>query len=605
MSTADKVLDAIRAKGIELKQKSNGLYQGNSPRRNGSDSGSFVLKIDGPEHGVYTDHAGEHSGTLYELAQELGIELPALNNSTPHEQTSKRVYAGLADYAQAHGVEASVYEAAGWKETVYQGRAALEYPTANGPRYRFIDGKQPSYINIKGYVPCLYGLARALAIAKETDAPALILCNGEASTVVAQHYGLPAFATTRGEKQLADVLLDEIKDKYGKHLWIAFDCDETGRRAAKEVAAQYPDSTVIDLGLGDKGDLADLCTLHQTGVKAALLKLVDKAQQPIGTPSDVAMRRFIQRLSNPVITAGRPWRWPMPSFWAIGGFASVVMPKKIIGIVAPSGAGKTAMVETVTDLLLQNNLDVLFYGPEWSEDELTTRRVTRYGGITLEQEALDVLWHIEEADGIPEPMKQGKRISTEALDKSARIASGVAKWPGRVYCYENKPDAPVTSLESLLGYMADDIGLLRRKGRRPVVVVLDYAQLLKTEAQDTTVNRYELVVETIKKFAQDLDFNAIVTSQVTKQASKDQRHNNEAVKGDDALFLRDDKFNFFFTLNRDYDTDPQDPERSIELNTGYALVTKNSTGLPHGRVNLLPRLERHTWVDPIFKDKHT
>lgn len=251
-------------------------YRGRSPFRNESDSGtSFVLKIDDDEHGVWHDHPAGTSGTLYDLAKHLGIETP---KGRLDVVTTKRLYTGLADYAEAHGVALSVFETAKWTEgTHYCGthkkdRPCLIYPTKNGNRYRFTDGEKPPYANDTGYKSCWYGLDLALPIARAKNLP-LILCNGEASTVVAQHYGIPACAVTSGEKRIPDTLLSELKEKWQGEILLAYDCDNTGRRVAQEVKTQLEEKPVIiDLGFGDGGDLADFCKLHTSQAAEQLLK---------------------------------------------------------------------------------------------------------------------------------------------------------------------------------------------------------------------------------------------------------------------------------------------------------------------------------------------
>lgn len=88
-TTGDKVLAFLQ--GYNLKDKHNGNYRSYSPLRPHSDSLSFSVTIepDG-EHGVFMDFVTGESGSLYQLANELGIELP--KDYTPKENAPKRVY---------------------------------------------------------------------------------------------------------------------------------------------------------------------------------------------------------------------------------------------------------------------------------------------------------------------------------------------------------------------------------------------------------------------------------------------------------------------------------------------------------------------------------
>jgi DNA-binding MarR family transcriptional regulator len=266
-STGEAILARLEA--FDLKQEGQGKYRCNSPLRPGSNSRAFSLRIEADgEHGAFQDFAGSDSdkGSLYELAKRLGIDLPQRSEVAD----TKRAYADLVDYAHAHGVGPEVFHAAKWRQVVYQQRPALEFPTQTGTRWRFIDGKKPVYKSVEGYKRCWYGAQRAIGM--EIFKKILILCNGEASTIVGLHHGLPAMCVTGGEAQLPNELIKELEAR----LWgvpaeleliIALDCDRKGREAALKIEAQFKafgftNARAVDLQLGDKGDLADFCRLH-------------------------------------------------------------------------------------------------------------------------------------------------------------------------------------------------------------------------------------------------------------------------------------------------------------------------------------------------------
>lgn len=292
-TTADRVLAALQP--YELRPEGKNEYRLNSPLRPGSNSHAFKLRIADGEHGSYYDHARNESGSLYQLADALGI---TVNRTTV--ETTKRAYRDLAEYAAAHGVTADILKAAGWsdREMVHdfgmkQDRPALAFQTAGGKRYRFIDGEagQAPYKSEKGYKACWYGLKRAVALARETGAP-LVLCNGEASTIVAQHYGLPAACVTSGEKKYPNELVQELLSAWDGDVWVALDCDDTGRKAARDIAAQLVGRavTVIDLGLTAGGDLGDFCKLYTTTAPAELGKLAITPPKDETAPvSDMAL----------------------------------------------------------------------------------------------------------------------------------------------------------------------------------------------------------------------------------------------------------------------------------------------------------------------------
>ncbi len=260
-TTADRVLAILQ--NHDLKE-TNGQYRANSPLRPGSNSHGFGLRVsaDG-EYGAFHDKVTGESGSLYTLAEMLGIEVPRKEATE-----TKRSYTGIDDYALVHGVTADVLTAAGWKETTYydfdhkKDRPALEIPTGNSQsRYRFLDGEKPTYRSPSGYKNCWYGLKRAIVKAKETG-QAIVICNGAPSVVVAQHFGVAAVALAGGGQKIPTELLSELRSSWTGEIVIAMDCDGEGQIATKNYHEQLPLASVLDLGLSARGDLADFCALY-------------------------------------------------------------------------------------------------------------------------------------------------------------------------------------------------------------------------------------------------------------------------------------------------------------------------------------------------------
>ena len=294
-TTADAVLHMLQS--FSLKGEGPGKYRCNSPLRPGANSHSFCIKIDDGEHGTWIDQVSGESGSLYELATQLGIPLPSAK-ATHTTTSSKRGYTGLADYAQAHGASEAQFVAWDWEETTKDGRKALQFPTLHGDRWRFIDGAKPPFTNVLGYKPCWYGLAEAVALAQITSQP-LVLCNGEASVVAAQSYGIPACSITNsGERELPLPLLQQLQGAYTGTILIALDCDDKGRKAAPKLAAQVG-GQVVDLQGADGFDLADFCKLWQSG---AMAELISRAQPspaaPTPAPSYTVSGRIVGALAK-------------------------------------------------------------------------------------------------------------------------------------------------------------------------------------------------------------------------------------------------------------------------------------------------------------------
>lgn len=274
MSTAKALLEALN-----LAPRPDGQYRLNSPLRTGSDSNSFSLHITDDEHGVWTDHVTNESGTLYDLlerAPQLGVERPGATIDT-----SKRVYTDHLDYAAQKGVLWDVFAAAGMKPTRYMRRPAISIATNNGTRYRFLDYRGgDTYINEKGFTACWYKLPEAIKMARATGLP-LVYCNGEASTVVAQHFGIPAITLAGGgERNLTSTLIADLVKVWSGTVIVALDCDKAGRLASAKVSKALQDAKIkayaIDMALGAGGDLADWAKLYSADAMTQL-----QALQPV------------------------------------------------------------------------------------------------------------------------------------------------------------------------------------------------------------------------------------------------------------------------------------------------------------------------------------
>lgn len=332
-STADAILNALHP--FKLKSEGRNKYRCNSPFRPGSDSLSFTLTIDDGEHGAFHDHhasANPSSGSLYELATLLNIPLPAV---TPVADT-KRGYSGIKDYAEAHGVTVDVLNTWQWREISNKGRAMLLIPTRTGNRYRYIDGKKGTvYFSDQGYERCWYGFNNNLDNILKLDCP-LVICNGEISTIAGQWAGgLAAIAMTAGEKaELPINLLNELKGRLADYpnveIIVAMDCDKDGRKAGRGLAKQLLEegfkARAVDLGLGNKGDLADFCMLHGYDTLAALRSCPSLPEETESSDRDYVFYGIDEVMKMP------------PVEWLIPG----VLPKRGLCMVyGASGAGKS------------------------------------------------------------------------------------------------------------------------------------------------------------------------------------------------------------------------------------------------------------------------
>jgi replicative DNA helicase len=297
MSTADNVLRALH--GVEGIGPNSYLAFNpyNAPGQSSKKNLQLDITTPDGEYGFFTLYSAsgieKRSGSLYELAEIVGA---TVERTTPHIVPKDRTYRDLAHYAEAHGVPAAAYEAAGWKFVTYQNRPALKFETQTGTRWRFLDsGTRFKNLGKDGqpYKTCWYGFKNAPTLLASSGLP-LIFCNGEPSVVAAQHWGLPAICmTTSSEKGIPDALLPALAELTpDAKIIVALDCDKKGREAAATLVHQLEgkgyDVYAVNLGLLEGEDLADFCKNMREKSGAELLKLprLDFRKAAPDTPLD-------------------------------------------------------------------------------------------------------------------------------------------------------------------------------------------------------------------------------------------------------------------------------------------------------------------------------
>jgi hypothetical protein len=340
-TTADKVLNALQSHGLQ--QERNGEYRCNRPWSNGSDSKGLALKIEDGEHGTYYDHVADEGGSLYDLAQRLSISTNSHNHPIPSQEPPK-ADTNLSEYAKTHGVKPIVFRQAGWFEATHptDKRLGMVFPTSSGDRWRFLDGRKPKFKSPLGYKPCWYGLEKAVEMAEREGKP-LVICNGEPSVIVAQHYGIPACAMTSGErKSIPDSLEQQLRAVWKGDILIVPDNDDTGEGMALGLSRQLSQAgyNVFSIRLsGHKGfDLADFCALHREDSAKALYELDFVAGEKVEdntTAGQFKLRSPLEIASKPI----KPWL-----------IDQIIGEKDLVMIWGSSSTGKTFVV---LDMLAQ------------------------------------------------------------------------------------------------------------------------------------------------------------------------------------------------------------------------------------------------------------
>lgn len=583
MGTLDQVLAAWQGwKYIK------GEYIGNCPWKAGSDSKSFCLKADtaDQEHGawIYFANAGE-KGSLYDMAKRMGIEVPS---EKPIIET-KKLYSGLADYAQAHYVTPDVFAAAGWVEESYNGKPALMFPTATGKRWRLLTELKGVYRSDDGYQRCWYGFKHLDTI----DHDVIVLGNGEPSIVVAQHFGVPALCVTGGEKALPDNLIQQLRGKWTGAIWIAFDCDKAGRTAALDVdrqlkAAGYTQVHILNLGLSEGGDLADFCGLYLHNAYDALKTLIP---MPLPMDSHSAAVHAVETFGD--VPQGRYIPMPLTRFHPLRGFARNISPRKLVFVAAPSAGGKTSFLETISDLLLLRGEHGLFEGKEWSVEEYHARRIGRMGGLSFDHWLAYQAYKSDYVNGLMGADNSGRMITPAEERQFMQLSKAITDWRGKLHYVKQHP-----FIEDTLEDMGAQVVESRRVKRPISFAMFDYANVYKSRTAEGG-NVTEHIIGLIKDWNIQHDLVSYIGLQVTKEGSKDNRA-NRLLNSDDLMFARDWQANLIITLNtvmKESDEYTPDGKRAM-VKTPYVIanVVKNSGG-ETGRVHLMYQSERMCFED--------
>jgi len=471
----------------------------------------------------------------------------------------------LATWAASRNATPERYSNAGWKVAIIEGKPAIVIPHEDGiERARFFIGDikyKPLAEKPKGKdgkaVCCLYGFERATKLADEANLDVLILTNGQSSVVDAQYFGLPAFAQTDGEKPtglqepLAKRVVAWLIAKPERALWIALDGDKAGRDMAKAVLTQFQRFNVVNIDFGGESgfDLGDLCNRQQGKSWALLRKLAAFA----ATEEQEEMPNVETDFDNSLVpkrgncSPGIGLSFPYASIRAMGGFAELVTASKMALVIGTSGGGKTTFLDCCADDWLKKGYDVLYYSPEWTPMENHWRRIQRLGGATTSQFRRHNMYYQEEEYNIPKEHRYGQLLSEPLYQKSLAVNQLIKSWPGRLH-----PIKAQKTLEDALEVARKRLLILRREGRAPAVLMVDYVQMCTTSTQQDGRNVYEVMTWMLKQFSIQQAIHVMVAAQIPKNLKPSTE--NKPLGMYDAQWARPDEYNLVLTLNMQYVT---------------------------------------------------
>lgn len=260
------------------------------------------------------------------------------------------------------------------------------------------------------------------------------------------------------------------------------------------------------------------------------------------------------------------YRMPFPAIWEFGGFCEFITAGKVVLLQGVSGGYKTTISECMSDLLLMDGYNVMQWGGEWNPRENALRRLQRAGGIryvdymrsqvarNLHQRGVDTTeWGVAE-------------IGDVAIQDSAELAVHlIANTPGHID-YINARYSHFT-LDDILARTGRYLEKQRERGVIYHSFIWDYAQMVNNPVNG---NQIENAVGKLKAFCGEWQMFGIITSQVNKNATRDNR-GGAGLTESDGQFLRADKNNLVVSASPVYVETTKFPYIRIDVN-------KNSTG---------------------------
>jgi len=529
-----------------------------------------------------------------------------------HEQVDKSdlliapVYTALDDYAKAHGVSTQVFVDAQWTEGEHGGRKCLLVPHEDDMvRARFLDGDDPKWKPIQtGVTPCWYGFSKAVSKARAAKHKTIVLTNGQPSVVVGQHYGVPALAQTDGEgKPLQKLLLRSLQDaikEHGLKVIVAMDGDDTGRKATKSKLEKLKSNGIraksVYFGGHDGFDLADYCKLHGENSMKELIKLSKyggESKALTVTSDDITNSTHgILVAPGENITPGEKLIFPFKRFHNLGGYVYFCEPGKMAMVLAPTGCGKTSLMETFSDFWNTKGYDTWWYGREWTPQGMRFRAIQRYSNVVTTDMITEHIVHASEIDrGIPAKYHYGKPIAkgTQAYNEYLQANELIDSWPGKLTVMDGHK-----TIEHVIEDMSTNIWKARREGRQVGCAFFDYAQILDTGSELINQTKYEKICGILEEWAQQMSIHVMVGAQPTKSRGLQVKTTNELLNEYDAMWIRPDPFKVVITLNiRHIDNGAGEREKTPNA---IANVCKNSEGRT-GLIKLRTKFRHLSWKD--------
>ncbi len=263
-----------------------------------------------------------------------------------------------------------------------------------------------------------------------------------------------------------------------------------------------------------------------------------------------------------------PMIFPFNRLHQFDGSAWISMPRKLTYVLGVSGGGKTFFSEQLDANMRKDGYDSLYWGPEWSPEEMVYRSIQRAGGSSQQRVLLHHLWTADKQAGVPDHLNRGEQIGAAAIERDESILNSIERWPGMTH-YIDESDLPPTAL---VVEIRKHVKNLRSEGRKVQSLFIDYLQLWNNSGgNEEGALGPERAVNQIKLLIQSLGLFGFIVLQPRKGDSEQARE-GEVLHHASAQGLSDQRCNLMLGLTPIFDED------GCKLNEAKIAVLKNSMG---------------------------
>lgn len=308
-------------------------------------------------------------------------------------------------------------------------------------------------------------------------------------------------------------------------------------------------------------------------------------EEPVFVDSLLATTNLIAELNGDLLPDVEPIRFPFNRLHQFDGMAYILMPRKLVYVLGVSGGGKTSFAEQCEAQLRQEGHDSIWWGPEWSPEEMAMRALQRAGGLTMRRVMQNRLWMIDDARGVELGKRHGLPAPGAALKNSRAVLRSMLTWPGRAH-YISRSDLPP---RVLFDEIRNQVHGLRALGRKVSTLWIDYLQLWNNYGRPDDAMSQERAAGGVKALCEELGLVGFVLLQPRKGDSEHAR-DGEVLHHAAAQGLSDQKANLYIALTPIFDEDGN------KLDEAEMAVIKNSMG-ETGKLRCPVQWPRMLWVD--------